>query len=177
MGGGWRHVRSEHFVFCLLHAWFLTASNEDRQFLLRAEAAQRLQSRSRVCGRRVATDSGRDASLSILRAAELGSPNGRPRHGHRFSDRRGLFVAFEMTPEGIKLERDIDRRVTHKTGRKLTALITVVAALAAGVTVFRFLHSERGTAQERQPSVATEIESKSIAVLPFENLSEEKENA
>src|SRR5947199_4174782 len=85
--------------------------------------------------------------------------------------------AFEMTPEGIKLERDIDRRVTHKTGRKLTALITVVAALAAGVTVFRFLHSERGTAQERQPSVATEIESKSIAVLPFENLSEEKANA
>ena len=85
--------------------------------------------------------------------------------------------AFEMTPDGIKLERDIDRRVTRKTGRKLAALITVVAALAAGVTVFRFLHSERGTAQERQPSVATEIESKSIAVLPFENLSEEKANA
>ena len=52
--------------------------------------------------------------------------------------------AFEMTPEGIKLERDIDRRVTRKTGRKLTALITVVAALAAGVTTFRFLHSEGG---------------------------------
>ena len=85
--------------------------------------------------------------------------------------------AFEMTPEGIKLERDIDRRVTRKTGRKLTALITVVAALAAGVTAFRFLHSERGTAQERQPSLAAEIESKSIAVLPFENLSEEKANA
>ena len=31
--------------------------------------------------------------------------------------------AFEMTLEGIKLERDIDRRVTRKTGRKLTALI------------------------------------------------------
>jgi len=82
--------------------------------------------------------------------------------------------AFEMTPEGIKLERDVDRRVTRKTGRKLTALITVVAALAAGVTAFRFLHSERGTAQERQASLAAEIESKSIAVLPFENLSEEK---
>src|SRR5437867_8343173 len=68
--------------------------------------------------------------------------------------------AFEMTPEGIKLERDIDRRVTRKTGRKLTALITVVAALAAGVTAFRFLHSERGTAQERQASLAAEISSK-----------------
>src|SRR5881296_3716082 len=84
--------------------------------------------------------------------------------------------AFEMTPEGIKLERDIDRRVTRKTGRKLTALITVVAALAAGVTTFRFLHSERGNA-ERQPALAAEIDSKSIAVLPFENLSEEKANA
>src|SRR6266511_5589256 len=64
--------------------------------------------------------------------------------------------AFEMTPEGIKLERDIDRRVTRKTGRKLTALITVVAALAAGVTTFRFLHSERGNT-ERQAALAAEI--------------------
>jgi TolB-like protein/Tfp pilus assembly protein PilF len=84
--------------------------------------------------------------------------------------------AFEMTPEGIKLERDIDHRVTRKTGRKLTALITVIAALAAGVTAFRFLHSERGNA-ERQPALAAKIDSKSIAVLPFENLSEEKANA
>ena len=45
------------------------------------------------------------------------------------------------------------------------------------MTAFRFLHSERGTAQERQPSLAAETESKSIAVLPFENLSEEKANA
>ena len=81
-----------------------------------------------------------------------------------------------MTPEGIKLERDIDRRVTRKTGRELTALITVVAALAAGVTTFRFLHSERGNA-EMQPALAAEIDSKSIAVLPFENLSEDKANA
>src|SRR5213595_1507962 len=84
--------------------------------------------------------------------------------------------AFEMTPEGIKLERDLDRRVTRKTGRKLTALITVVAALAAGVTTFRFLHSDRGNT-ERPAALAAEIESKSIAVLPFENLSEEKSNA
>src|SRR3954467_38284 len=77
--------------------------------------------------------------------------------------------AFEMTPEGIKLERDIDRRITRKTGRKLTALITVIAALAAGVTTFRFLHSEGGNT-ERPSAFATEIESKSIAVLPFENL-------
>src|SRR5437773_10856300 len=41
--------------------------------------------------------------------------------------------AFEMTPEGIKLEGDIDRRITRKTGRKLTALIVIVAAVAAEI--------------------------------------------
>ena len=85
--------------------------------------------------------------------------------------------AFEITPEGIKLEGDIDRRITRKTGRKLTALIVIVAAVAAGVTVFRFLHSQQGIEAAKQPPLAVAIESKSIAVLPFENLSEEKANA
>jgi len=85
--------------------------------------------------------------------------------------------AFEMTPEGIKLEGDVDRRITRKTGRKLTALIVIVAAVAAGVTVFRFLHSQQGIEAAKQPPRAVAIESKSIAVLPFENLSEEKANA
>src|SRR6266849_2032654 len=85
--------------------------------------------------------------------------------------------AFELTPEGIKLEGEIDRRITRKTGRKLTALIVIVAAVAAGVTVFRFLHSQQGIEAAKQPPLAVAIESKSIAVLPFENLSEEKANA
>src|SRR5712672_1156344 len=85
--------------------------------------------------------------------------------------------AFELTSEGIKLEGEIDRRITRKTGRKLTALIVIVAAVAAGVTVFRFLHSQQGMEAGKQPPRAVTIESKSIAVLPFENLSEEKANA
>ena len=85
--------------------------------------------------------------------------------------------AFEMTPEGIKLEGDIDRRIIRKTGRKLTALIVIVAAVAAGVTVFRFSHSQQAIKAAKQPPLAVAIESKSIAVLPFENLSEEKANA
>src|SRR5213594_1563943 len=85
--------------------------------------------------------------------------------------------AFEMTPEGIKLEEDVDRRIIRKTGRKLTALIVIVAAVAAGVTVFRFLHSQQGIEAAKQPPLAVAIESKSIAVLPFENLSDEKANA
>src|SRR5216110_1332753 len=85
--------------------------------------------------------------------------------------------AFEVTSEGIKLEGDVDRRITRKTGRKLTALIVIVAAVAAGVTVFQFLHSQQGMEAAKQRPLAVAIESKSIAVLPFENLSEEKANA
>src|SRR5438034_7570421 len=84
--------------------------------------------------------------------------------------------AFEVTSEGIKLEGDVDRRITRKTGRKLTALVVIVAAVAAGVTVFRFLHSQQGIEAAKRPPFAVAIESKSIAVLPFENLSEEKAN-
>src|SRR5437660_2354849 len=51
--------------------------------------------------------------------------------------------AFEMTPEGIKFEGDVDRRITRKIGRKLTALIIIVAAVAAGLMIFRFLTSQR----------------------------------
>ncbi|MGI8956963.1 MAG: hypothetical protein ACR2II_08630, partial [Chthoniobacterales bacterium] len=84
---------------------------------------------------------------------------------------------FEITPGGIKLEGDVDRRITRETGRKLTALIVIVAALAAGVTVFRFQHLQQATEAVKQPPRSVAIESKSIAVLPFENLSEEKANA
>jgi TolB-like protein/Flp pilus assembly protein TadD len=85
--------------------------------------------------------------------------------------------AFEITPEGIKLEGDIDRSITRKTGRKLTALIVIVAAVAAGVTVFRFLHSQQAIEAAKPPLLAVAIESKSFAVLPFENRSEDKANA
>jgi TolB-like protein len=85
--------------------------------------------------------------------------------------------AFEMTPAGIKLEGDADRRIIRKTGRKLTALIVILAALAAGVTVFRFFHSQQATEGGKQPPLTVAIESNSIAVLPFANLSEEEANA
>lgn len=41
---------------------------------------------------------------------------------------------FELTPEGLKLERDIDRSVsiTHHTGKKLDRVIIVLMALALG---------------------------------------------
>jgi hypothetical protein len=90
-----------------------------------------------------------------------------------------LSWAFEITPEGIKRETDVPRgqSITRQTGRKLTALIVVVAAVAAGLMVFRFLHSQQAIEQGKQGAVPAEIENKSIAVLPFQNLSEEKANA
>src|SRR5438067_5093692 len=84
--------------------------------------------------------------------------------------------AFEVTSEGIKLEGEVDRTITRKTGRKLTALIVIVAAVAAGVTVFRFQHLQQATKAAKQLPLAVAIESKSLAVLPFENRSEDKAN-
>jgi TolB-like protein/Tfp pilus assembly protein PilF len=90
-----------------------------------------------------------------------------------------LSWAFEMTPEGIKREAEVDRAksIPRRAGRKLTALVVLLAALAAGLMVFRFLRSQPALEKEKPTSLAAEIDSKSIAVLPFENLSEEKANA
>lgn len=88
-----------------------------------------------------------------------------------------LAWAFELTPEGIKREADATRRITRKTGRKLTALVVVLAGVAAGLMVFRFVRSHQGGAAEKPLAFPTKIESKSIAVLPFENLSDEKQNS
>src|ERR1044071_4707228 len=88
-----------------------------------------------------------------------------------------LSWAFEITPEGIKREENVNRRISRKTGRRITALIVVFAAAAAGLMVFRFLRSEQVIGTQTLSQLATTIENKSIAVLPFENLSEEKANA
>ena len=88
-----------------------------------------------------------------------------------------LAWAFELTPEGIKRENEVDRRVARKTGRKLTAALVVVAAAAVGLMLFRVLHSQQATEQGRQDPSAVEIDRKSIAVLPFENLSDDRSNA
>ena len=43
-----------------------------------------------------------------------------------------LSWAFEITPEGIKREESVTRRVSRETGRKITALIVVCAAAKDG---------------------------------------------
>jgi len=82
-----------------------------------------------------------------------------------------LAWAFELTPEGIKRAEDVDvsKSLTRKTGRKLDFFIIAVLLLVIGILVFQRLHPNVS-------AVSSSLE-KSIAVLPFENLSEEKANA
>ena len=81
--------------------------------------------------------------------------------------------AFEITPEGIVRESEVesDKSITHHTGRKIVAVTIVLAVIATGLFVFQFLRTRSAS-----PSAAT-ISNKSIAVLPFENLSRDPDNA
>ncbi|MGI9222683.1 MAG: hypothetical protein ACR2QS_16780 [Woeseiaceae bacterium] len=84
-----------------------------------------------------------------------------------------LFIAwaFEITPEGIKREKDIDRSksITSQTGRKLDFLI--IGILAVAVTYFAY-DKFAGT-----PSAVTASDAEqSIAVLPFANMSDDSDH-
>jgi hypothetical protein len=49
--------------------------------------------------------------------------------------------AFEITPEGIKLESEIEpsKSVTRRTGRKIVAVTIALAVVAAGLFVYQLL--------------------------------------
>jgi TolB-like protein/Tfp pilus assembly protein PilF len=92
--------------------------------------------------------------------------------------------AFEITPEGIKRESEVstDQSITHHTGRKIVALTIVLGVVAAGLLAFQLLRPKpaspvQDTAAVSRTEVAGAAPEKSIAVLPFENLSDEKANA
>lgn len=102
-----------------------------------------------------------------------------------------LAWAFEMTPQGIKLEKDVKRTdsVTRKTGRKLDYVIIVSLGLSLGYFIWesRFeqktaeVESAREVVLAGEPEiesvesgiapVALDVDKNSIAVLPFANRS------
>lgn len=85
--------------------------------------------------------------------------------------------AFEMTPDGIKRERDVDRSqsITSQTGQKLNHLFIVILAVAVGfLLVDKFMLQKHGQNDSAETALA-EIKP-SIAVLPFVNMSGDKEN-
>jgi hypothetical protein len=83
-----------------------------------------------------------------------------------------LAWAFELTPEGLKRTEDVDlsKSIRRKTGRKLDFLIIAVLLLVIAALLFQRFHPNVSPAVSSSPE-------KSIAVLPFENLSEDKANA
>jgi TolB-like protein/Tfp pilus assembly protein PilF len=88
--------------------------------------------------------------------------------------------AFEITPGGIKRRSEdvaSDRAVSRLTGPKLIALTVVVAAIAAGLFAFQVLRPKPKVAPPLSEAATILIPEKSIAVLPFENLSDDKANA
>src|SRR5215813_7311474 len=54
-----------------------------------------------------------------------------------------LSWAFEITPEGIKLESEIDpkKSIARKTGRKIVGLTIAVTIVAAGLFTFQLLRT------------------------------------
>lgn len=81
--------------------------------------------------------------------------------------------AFEITPEGIKRERDLERSesIADQTGRKLIYVI-VGAAVLAGVL---YLWVPRDAEQAPLPTSVTAGEDRSVAILPFVNMSSDAE--
>ena len=84
--------------------------------------------------------------------------------------------AFEITPEGIKLESEIDgnKSIKRNTGRKLLGVTAILGVIALGLLLFQLTHPKSRTPTESTPPP---LEAKSIAVLPFENLSRDPDNA
>jgi len=86
--------------------------------------------------------------------------------------------AFELTPDGIKREKDVDRSdsITPQTGQKLNYAALIILAIAVGFLLFdKFvLHGEPEPTS--LPVAAAAEERPSIAVLPFVNMSDDREN-
>src|SRR5437667_12040689 len=81
--------------------------------------------------------------------------------------------AFEITPEGIKRESEVEpnNSISRHTGQKIVALTIGLAVVAAGLVAFQLL---RGTSHQKsvnQPSDARGMSEKGIAVLPLVNTS------
>jgi hypothetical protein len=87
--------------------------------------------------------------------------------------------AFELTPEGIKSTKDADATAKQSRGRAWIYVAVVGAVLSLGLFVLgRYTAPRAGSSEgRRSPAVGDSATSKSIAILPFENLSDDKANA
>src|SRR5207237_9690493 len=85
---------------------------------------------------------------------------------------------FEMTPQGLKRDEDVrpEESIAPQTGRRMNRMIIAVLVLALAYFAFyQFVFAPRRAAGPHDlPAGAS---AKSIAVLPFDNLSDDKSNA
>ncbi len=85
---------------------------------------------------------------------------------------------FELTPQGLKRDEDVpaEQSIGPQTGRRMDRMIIAVLVLAlAYFALDKFVLGPRRTAAPDESSSA--INAKSIAVLPFDNLSRDLDNA
>ena len=94
--------------------------------------------------------------------------------------------AFELTPEGIKLEKNVDRTesITHNTGRRLD--FAIIGVLVAALAVSLYVNFDDAPPAESSmevgrdvpfEAIATSSRPASIAVLPFANRSADPDDA
>lgn len=89
--------------------------------------------------------------------------------------------AYEITPEGLKKEKEVSRdtSVTHETAKKLdSAVIVLLVVGIGGLILDRFL-PEQAAAPESiadEPALPQSVSERSIAVLPFVNMSADDDN-
>src|SRR6266700_6723896 len=81
--------------------------------------------------------------------------------------------AFEATPEGLKRTENVppDAILPTWTRRKFATFIVAVAVVAAGLLAFNLFRSKTSS---QPPTTAAPITNKSVAVLAFANLSDDK---
>lgn len=85
--------------------------------------------------------------------------------------------AFELTPEGLKKSQEVDitESVTSRTGKKLNGIIITVLSMAVIFLLVERVFFAEAAFIENQSELA-DIETASIAVLPFVNMSDDKSN-
>ena len=85
--------------------------------------------------------------------------------------------AFELTPDGIKREKDVDRSesITQQTGRKLN--YTIIGALTVALVLSIATRGVQFSTEDpvELPEAVADTD-KSIAVLPFVNMSDDPDN-
>ena len=84
--------------------------------------------------------------------------------------------AFELTPEGIKREKDVDRdqSITPETGKKLNYV--TIGAVLVGIVVLALTRGGVYSPNPQPEEVVVTEGAPSVAVLPFVNMSGNSEN-